>query len=182
MSEPLRLKPDDSVMRWLAAQPPETLFITTLSVAEMLTGVEKMAKGRKRVALQIAINEQVLPLFEGRVLGFDAASAVAFSKVTVGANAVGNDIDFADASIAAITLAAGYVLATRNVRDFIGTKLLRAAMRYAQSNKAVGSRNSTFSLSPPATTMPWVPHAANCCSTSLTKCSGVDAPAVTAIW
>ena len=86
-------------------------------------GCRKIAKGRKRVALQIAINEQVLPLFEGRVLGFDAASAVAFSKVTVGANAVGNDIDFADASIAAITLAAGYVLATRNVRDFIGTKV-----------------------------------------------------------
>jgi toxin FitB len=55
------------------------------------------------------------------VLTFDIASAVAFSKVVVSASTAGNEIDFADASIAAIAVAQGYVLVTRNVRDFAGT-------------------------------------------------------------
>lgn len=123
VSEPLKLKPDTEVMRWLSAQAPESLFVTTITVAEMFTGVEKMPKGRKRDALRLALNEQVLPLFSGRVLGFDLESATAFSKVIVAANAVGNDIDFPDAAIAAIALANRFHLATRNVRDFRGTEV-----------------------------------------------------------
>lgn len=123
VSEPLKLKPDIEVMRWLSAQAPETLCITTITMAEMLTGVEKMPKGRKRNALGAALNEQVLPLFSGRVLSFDRESAMAFSKVIIAANAVGNDIDFPDAAIAAITIAKRFHLATRNVRDFRGTEV-----------------------------------------------------------
>lgn len=120
VSEPLKLAPDVGVMRWLSVQAPETLFITTITVAEILTGVEKMPKGRKRDALRVAINEQVMPLFSGRVLNFDVSGAAAFSKVIVAANAVGNDIDFADAAIAATAIANRFLLATRNVRDFRG--------------------------------------------------------------
>lgn len=120
LSEPLKLRPDVGVMRWLSVQAPDTLFITTITVAEMLTGIEKMPKGRKRNALGAALNEQVLPLFAGRVLDFNATSAAAFSKIVVAANAAGNDIDFADAAIAAVSVASGFYLATRNVRDFRG--------------------------------------------------------------
>lgn len=123
VSEPLKLKPDTEVMRWLSAQAPESLFVTTITVTEMLTGVEKMPKGRKRDALRLALVEQVLPLFSGRVLGFDMESATAFSKVIVAANSVGNDIDFPDAAIAAIAVAKRFHLATRNVRDFRGTEV-----------------------------------------------------------
>ena len=123
VSEPMKLKPDVGVMRWLAVQAPETLFITAITVAEILTGVEKMPKSRKRDALRAAINEQVLPLFPGRVLDFDALGAAAFSKVIVAANAAGNDIDFADAAIAATAIANRFMLATRNVRDFRGLEV-----------------------------------------------------------
>jgi toxin FitB len=123
VSEPLKLKPDVDVMGWLSAQAPESLFVTTITVAEMLVGVEKMPQGRKRAALLAALNEQVWPLFAGRVLSFDVPSATAFSKVIVATNAVGNDIDFANAAIAAISIANGFHLATRNVRDFRGVKL-----------------------------------------------------------
>lgn len=120
VSEPLKLKPDVAVMTWLSVQAPETLFITTITIAEMLTGIEKMSKGRKRNALGAALSDQVLPLFSGRVLDFNLTSAAAFSKVIVTANAVGNDIDFADAAIVAVSVANGFFLATRNVRDFRG--------------------------------------------------------------
>ncbi len=123
VSEPLKPNPDVEVMRWLAAQTPETLYITSITIAEMLTGVAKMPAGRRRDGLRAALHGQVFPLFAGRVLNFDAKSADAFSKVVVDANAAGNDIAFPDAAIAAISLASGFQLATRNVRDFRGTQI-----------------------------------------------------------
>ena len=78
---------------------------------------------RKRDALRVAISEQVMPLFCGRVLNFDVSGATAFSDVIVAANAVGNDIDFADAAIAATAIANRFLLATRNVRDFRGIEV-----------------------------------------------------------
>lgn len=123
VSEPLKPKPDAQVMRWLAAQAPETLYITSITIAEMLTGVAKMSVGRRRDALQAALDGQVFPLFAGRVLNFDAKCADAFANVIVEANASGNDIAFPDAAIAAISLANGFQLATRNVRDFRGTQV-----------------------------------------------------------
>jgi toxin FitB len=63
LSEPLKPKPDAAVMKWLSAQCEETLDITTISIAEMPTGIEKVPKGRKRDSLQNAINGHVLPFF-----------------------------------------------------------------------------------------------------------------------
>jgi toxin FitB len=124
VSEPLKPKPDDGVMRWLAAQAPETLYLSAITTAELYAGVEKMPKGRKQDALRSALNEKVLPLFEHRILSFDHRAAHPFAQVITSANAAGNDIAFPDAAIAAIAVAHGFGLATRNVRDFRGIDLL----------------------------------------------------------
>jgi toxin FitB len=62
-------------------------------------------------------------LFEDRVLLFDQRAAEAFARITAMAQAAGNLIDFADAAIAAIATVHGFMLATRNARDFKGTDL-----------------------------------------------------------
>jgi len=59
--------------------------------------------------------------FEGRVLPFDRESAHAFGRVFAGTRAVGNPIHFGDCAIAAIAIRRGFMLATRNVRDYRGT-------------------------------------------------------------
>ena len=121
VSEPLKPAPEPAVLDWLDRQAPETLHLTTINLAELLAGIELLPAGRRRDALAQALTGQVLPLFEDRVLGFDTAAAEAFARVNAGALAAGNSIGFADAAIAAIALAHGFALATRNVRDFKGT-------------------------------------------------------------
>lgn len=121
VSEPLRPEPDPAVLAWLDAQSPATLFLTSITLAELLVGVAALPAGRRRNKLGLALSEQVLPLFEGRVLGFDTQAAHAYARVQVGAQAAGNPISFADAAIAAIAAAHGFAVATRNVRDFKGT-------------------------------------------------------------
>jgi predicted nucleic acid-binding protein len=121
VSEPLRPQPEPAVLQWLDAQEPQTLYLTSVNLAELLAGIEALPPGRRRSALQQALSERMMPLFEGRILSFDVAAAEAFARVNATAVAAGNAIGFADGAIAAIAAARGFMLATRNVRDFRGT-------------------------------------------------------------
>jgi toxin FitB len=121
VSEPLKPAPAQAVLDWLDRQAPETLYLTAVSLAELLAGIEALPHGRRRLELEQALTRQIMPLFEGRILPFDARAAEAFAKVRAAAQAAGNTIGFADGAIAAIAVAQGFALATRNVRDFRGT-------------------------------------------------------------
>jgi toxin FitB len=121
VSEPLKPAPDPAYMSWLRAQIPGTLYITTITVAEMLLGIETMPAGKRKEAVRRGVVDHALPLFSGRVLEFGGADAQAFAKVVASARRAGNDIDFPDAVIAAIAIQRGFGLVTRNVKDFKGT-------------------------------------------------------------
>lgn len=121
VSEPLKPEPSAAVLAWLDAQPVGSLFLTTISWAELLSGVATLPLGRRRTELHRALTQQVRPLFEDRVLDFDTAAAEAFATIHAAAKAAGNPIGFADGAIAAIAAARGFSIATRNVRDFHGT-------------------------------------------------------------
>lgn len=121
LSEPLKLKPEPIVLQWLDRQVPETLYLTAISFSELLAGIELLPAGRRRNKLHAAIVEQMLPLFEERILPFDLEACESFARVNARAQAAGNPISFADGAIAAIAAAHGFLLATRNERDFKGT-------------------------------------------------------------
>jgi toxin FitB len=120
VSEPLKPAPAQAVLDWLDRQAPETLYLSAISLAELLAGIEALPQGRRRVELEQAMTRQIMPLFEGRILSFDARAAEAFGKVNARAKAVGNTMGFADGAIAATAAAQGFALATRNIRDFRG--------------------------------------------------------------
>jgi hypothetical protein len=123
VSEPLRRRPDKAVVDWLDGQDAEALYLTTVTVAELLVGLEALPKGRRRTALQHAVREGLLPRFHGRILPFDQRAAEAFALIDLGARAAGNTISFADAAIAAVAASKGFIVATRNARDFRGTQV-----------------------------------------------------------
>ena len=119
VSEPLKPKPDAAVLAWLDRQAPETLYLTTITVAELQAGIETLPSGKRRRALQETTTE-LIAQFEGRVLSFDQDSAHAFGRVFAGTQAVGNPIHFGDCAIAAIAIRRGFALATRNMRNYKG--------------------------------------------------------------
>ena len=121
VSEPLKPAPEGAVLQWLDRQAPGTLYLTTISQAELLAGVQALPAGRRRTELQKVLSHELASLFSGRVLPFGERSAQAYAEIVTGANAAGNPIDFADAAIGAIALEHDFTLATRNARDFRGT-------------------------------------------------------------
>ncbi len=123
ISEPLKSRPDAAVLRWLDLQSPATLYVTTISQAELLAGVAALPAGKRRTELRKVIDKELLSLFANRILPFGERSAEAYAQVVTAANGEGNRMDFADAAIAAIAIEYNYILATRNVGDFRGSSV-----------------------------------------------------------
>lgn len=123
VSEPLKPHPDPTVLRWLDRQAPNTLYLTTISLAELLAGVQALPVGKRRTELQKVLGGALLSLFADRILPFSERAAVAYAQVVTGAQAAGHPMDFADAAIASIAKEHDFTLATRNARDFKGASV-----------------------------------------------------------
>jgi toxin FitB len=118
VSEPLRPRGDPRVPDWLDRQIPRTLYISTISVAEILFGVRSLPAGKSAAAFATAIEREVQRLFAGRVVPFDLAAARAYAALMSGARAKGATISILDGQIAAIATANGFDVATRDEAPF----------------------------------------------------------------
>ena len=118
LSEEIRPSPSPNVLRWFEAQAPVSVFTTAVSQAEMLYGLELLPIGRRRSALQVAIEKVFSEEFAGRILPFDQDAARAFAKIVARRDALGRPISQFDGMIAAIALSRRAALATRNTADF----------------------------------------------------------------
>lgn len=123
ISEPLKPRPDAAVLRWLDLQSPATLYVTTISQAELLAGVAALPAGKRRTELRRIIDKELVSLFADRILPFGERSAEAYAQVVTAANGAGNPMDFADAATAAIAIEHNFIVATRNVGDFKGSSV-----------------------------------------------------------
>jgi toxin FitB len=119
VSEPLRPAPDAHVTEWIDAQALETLFLSAITAAELRAFLALLPAGKKRRAgLQERLETRVLPLFSGRVLPFDLGCTRAYAELVARARASGLAIASADGYIAAIAVANGLTVATRDTGPF----------------------------------------------------------------
>ncbi len=107
-----------NVLRWMDAQAVDELYSTSITQAEILLGIQLLAKGKRRAALTTQAHALFATDFEGRILPFDSEAAAAYAEIRAHRRAQGRPITPQDAQIAAITRVHGGRIATRNVRDF----------------------------------------------------------------
>jgi len=119
ISEAMRPVPNRNVQRWLSAQPSLQLFTTTVSLSEILYGIEILPVGKRRAGLLAVAETMFAKLFAQRVLGFDTQAARAFPGIAAARRLQGRPISILDSQIAAIAKANGATLATRNTPDFV---------------------------------------------------------------
>jgi len=126
LSETLKPAPSQTVLRWLRAQEPSSVFMTVITQAELLSGVELLPDGKRRMRLQEAVRQILTQQFSGRILAFDEAAAREYATIVASRRAVGRPISEFDASIAAIARSHGAAVATRDTADFdrCGIKLI----------------------------------------------------------
>ncbi|MDP3704773.1 MAG: type II toxin-antitoxin system VapC family toxin [Legionellaceae bacterium] len=119
ISELMKAAPDEQVVAWLDQQEAMTLFTTSITVAEIIYGIDALPAGKRRDYLEEAFNQVLSAAFKHRVLTFDEAAAHAWKSRKTS----GNPLSVLDGQIAAITRTHQMRLATRNTRDFLGCEL-----------------------------------------------------------
>jgi predicted nucleic acid-binding protein len=119
ISEPLKPRADQSVIRWLDSQTPETLFLTATVLSEVLTGIALLPAGKRKLGMEMAMQSLLAKLFAGRFLSFDREAAIAFALLGSRAAAKGFSISVADCQIAAIAAVHGFAVATRDTAPFL---------------------------------------------------------------
>jgi len=120
LSEPLKSKPFPKVIEWLDRQAAETLHLSTVSYAELRFGILRLPDGKRKNDLAVKV-EQVLNLFKDRTLTFDLEAAEHLAQILSHTEKIGRKTPAPDAYIAAIAMARGFAVATRNVDHFQGT-------------------------------------------------------------
>ena len=118
ISEPLRRAPEARVINWIDAQSLETLFLSAITVAELRFGVANLPVGKRRDELQTSLENQILPLFAGRVRPFDMDCTTAYAELMAKAKSAGLTIAAADGYIAAIAATNRFSVATGDVSPF----------------------------------------------------------------
>jgi hypothetical protein len=113
------IKPDaaPAVRHWLNKQAMETLYLSSITVAEVTFGVGAMPKGRRRDALS-ATTQDAFALFESRILPFDVHAARRYGELAVNARKTGKGFPIPDGYIAAIASAQGFAIATRDASAY----------------------------------------------------------------
>ena len=106
------------VFEWLQAQPTETVFTTTITLAEILAGILILPAGKRRQLMQTAAERVFTMAFAQRILPFDEASARSYAELVTIRRSRGRSIDPFDVQIAAIAKSRGMAVATRNAPDF----------------------------------------------------------------
>jgi predicted nucleic acid-binding protein len=121
-SELMKPSPDPSVRDWIVAHRGDRLHTTSITVAEIRYGIERLPAGRRRDLLKVTADD-LFSAFKEHILPFDAAAAAVYPLVVTQRERVGMPIDGFDAQIAAICRTRDARLATGNLKDFVDTGL-----------------------------------------------------------
>lgn len=119
VSEPMKPDGDRRVEAWLDEQLAETLYITSISLSELLLGIELLPNGKRKKELGVDLRDLLETLFGDRVLPFDLQAAIRYATSIGKARAAGRAISMADGQIAAIAAVHGFTVATRDTAPFV---------------------------------------------------------------
>ena len=117
VSEAMKPEPASAVRDWLDEQAAETLYLSSVTIAELLFGIGALPDGRPKQKFAI-IFDGLLAFFEGRVLPFDIKAARHYADLAVSARNAGKGFPTPDGYIAAIATAHGFAVATRDASAF----------------------------------------------------------------
>ncbi len=120
ISEPLKKKPNEHLLRWWRRQNEFDLFLSTLVIGELEKGIQKLPHTDRRATLTETL-EALIEQFDTRVLPIDTMVARQWGRVVADCERNGRPIPAVDGLLAATALSHDLVVVTRNVDDFAPT-------------------------------------------------------------
>ena len=118
ISELVRPAPNPNLTNWLIQQSSESLYISVVTVAEIMRGVAKLSSGQKKTKLTNWVRKEIPKQFNDRILSFNQNAALILGEIQGEGDRLGRPIALLDAQIASIAIQFGMTLVTRNEKDF----------------------------------------------------------------
>lgn len=118
ISEVMKPEPDVNLVEWLNATASSSLFVSSVTIAEVHFGLELLPDGGRRIDLESRFARLLSQGFESRILSFDAAAALIYGTLMAHRRSAGKPLASLDGQIASIARAHGFAVATRNTSHF----------------------------------------------------------------
>jgi len=117
VSEAMKAAPHAAVKTWLDNQAAETLYLSSITLAELLFGIRALPTGRRKEALTTAL-DGLIALFKDRILPFDIEAARHYAELAMAAKSAGRGFPTPDGYIAAIAASRNFIVASRDTAPY----------------------------------------------------------------
>ena len=118
ISELRRPRPNARVRAFVAAQPLEQLFVSTVTFAEIRYGIERVSDPIRRAELSDWLVHKVRPMFDQRALEVPEDVMFKWRLLVEDARKAGHTFSQPDLIIAATALHYGLAVVTRDTGDY----------------------------------------------------------------
>lgn len=118
ISELISKKPNPKVVEYVDLLDPEDVYLSVITIGEIVKGIEKLPKSHRKTNLQAWLKDDLLVRFEGNVVVLDTDVLIEWGALTARLESAGKSMPAIDSLIAATALAKKMTLVTRNVSDF----------------------------------------------------------------
>jgi predicted nucleic acid-binding protein len=120
LSEQTRKRSDLGVTTWIAAQEPEELAISVISLGEIERGVILLRPGPHKKELRNWLDEEVQVKYKDRTISVDKAIALEWGRISADAARTGRGLPESDGLLVATAIVLNLTLVTRNERHCAG--------------------------------------------------------------
>jgi predicted nucleic acid-binding protein len=118
LSELRRPRPEPKVIAFVSAQPLDSLYISSVTLAEIRFGIELVTEASRRAELIDWLTHKVRPMFEQRVLSVSEDIMLKWRLLMEDGRKVGHTFSQPDLILAATALEHGLTLVSRDTNDY----------------------------------------------------------------
>ena len=117
VSEAMKPEPHPAVRAWLNIQAAQTLYLSSVTLAELLFGIGALPAGKRKDMLAQTL-DGLMDLFRDRILPFDIDAARHYANMAVTAKVAGRGFPTPDGYISAIAASRGFIVASRDTAPY----------------------------------------------------------------
>jgi predicted nucleic acid-binding protein len=121
ISELRRPRPNPQVVRFLEEQVPSELFLSTVALAEIRFGIDRVTDTVARAEIQYWLDHDVRANYAEQILELTEDVILRWRILLEKGRKSGRNYSQPDLFFAAMAVEYGLTLVTRNVKDFVGT-------------------------------------------------------------
>jgi toxin FitB len=118
LSELRRSKPEPKVVAFIASKPLDQLFVSTVTFAEIRSGIERVGDATRRAELNDWLAHKVRPMFDQRALAVTEDVMFKWRLLVADGRKAGHTYSQPDLIIAATALHHGLTVVSRDTSDF----------------------------------------------------------------